>query len=67
MGKTKETLKRFLIEVKEISYGVVEVFAENENEARELIESGDYDDFMVDDSEMILGNVVNVEDIDDEE
>lgn len=67
MGKTKETLKRFLIEVKEISYGVVEVFAENEDEARELIESGDYDDFMVDDSEMILGNVVNVEDIDDEE
>lgn len=67
MGKTKETLKRFLIEVKEISYGVVEVFAENEDEARELIESGDYDDFMVDDSEMILGNVVNVEDIEDEE
>lgn len=67
MGKTKETLKRFLIEVKEISYGVVEVFAENEDEARELIESGDYDDFMVDDSEMTLGNVVNVEDIDDEE
>ena len=28
-------MKRFLIAFKEVSYGVVEVFAENEDEARE--------------------------------
>ena len=32
-------MKRFVIEFKEVSYGVVEVFAENEAEARELAES----------------------------
>ena len=45
----KKKMKRFLIEVKEVSYGVVEVYARNEAKARELIESGDYNDFMVDD------------------
>lgn len=29
-------MKRFLIAFKEVSYGVVEVFAENEDEAREI-------------------------------
>ena len=63
----KKKMKRFLIEVKEVSYGVVEVYARNEAKARELIESGDYNDFMVDDSEMEIGNVVEVVDCDDEE
>jgi hypothetical protein len=63
----KKTMKRFLIEVKEVSYGVVEVYARSEAKARELIESGDYNDFMVDDSEMTIGNVVEVEDCDEEE
>ena len=31
-------MKRFLIEFKEVSYGVIEVFAENEEEAREIAE-----------------------------
>lgn len=63
----KKKMKRFLIEVKEVSYGVVEVYAHNVAKAKELIESGDYNDFMVNDSEMTIGNVVGVEDCDDEE
>jgi hypothetical protein len=63
----KKKMKRFLIEVKEVSYGVVEVYARNEANARELIESGDYNDFMVDDSEMTIGKVVEVVNCDDEE
>jgi hypothetical protein len=56
-------MKRFLIEVKEISYGVVEVYACSEKKAREMVEEGDYNDFIVDDSEMILGNMVVFEDV----
>ena len=33
------TMKRFFIEFKEISYGVVEVYAETEAEAREIADS----------------------------
>ena len=32
-------MKRFFIEFKEISYGVVEVYAETEEEAREIADS----------------------------
>lgn len=32
-------MKRFFIEFKEISYGVVEVFAETEGEAKEIADS----------------------------
>lgn len=32
-------MKRFMISFKEISYGVVEVFAETEEEAREIADS----------------------------
>lgn len=55
-------MKRFLIEYKEVSYGVVEVFAESEEEARELAECEGT--LMVDKSEMELFNVEKVEDID---
>lgn len=59
-------MKRFLIEFKEVSYGVVEVFAENEEEARELAE--DYEgDLMVNNSELELYDVVLEEDADDDE
>lgn len=37
--KTTDTMKRFFIEFKEISYGVVEVYAETEEEAREIADS----------------------------
>lgn len=56
-------MKRFLIEFKEISYGVVEVFAENEDEARDIAECEG--DRLVNKSYMELGNVQEEEDIDD--
>ena len=55
-------MKRFLIEFKEISYGVVEVFAENEDEAREIAECEG--DRFVNKSHIELGNVQEEEDID---
>ena len=56
-------MKRFLIEFKEVSYGVIEVFAENEQEAREIADS-DGTRF-VNNSEMELGEVTNEENIDE--
>ena len=55
-------MKRFLIEFKEVSYGVVEVFAENEAEAREIAdcEGTKY----VNESLMDLKGVHSVEEID---
>lgn len=57
-------MKRFLINFKEVSYGVVEVFAENEDEARELAE-GYEGDLMVNHSDLELGEVVLEEDIEE--
>lgn len=58
-------MKRFLIEFEKVSYGVVEVFAENDEEARELAQ--DYEgDWMVNKSEIELGRVVSEEDIDND-
>jgi hypothetical protein len=60
-------MKRFLINFKEVSYGVVEVFAENEDEARELAESYDtFSTLMTNTSELELGELVSEEDIDEE-
>jgi hypothetical protein len=57
-------MKKFLINFKEVTYGVVEVFAENEDEARDLAETDGmrYED----NSEMELGELVSEEDIDEE-
>lgn len=56
-------MKRFLIGYKEVSYGVIEVFAETEEEAREIAEcDGDY---MVNKSFVDLEEIVSVEDIDE--
>lgn len=57
-------MKKFLINFKEVTYGVVEVFAENEDEAREMAETDGmrYED----NSEMELGELVSEEDIDEE-
>ena len=57
-------MKRFLIEFKEISYGVVEVFAENEEEARDIAECEG--DRFVNKSYIELGAVQTEEDIDEE-
>ena len=60
-------MKKFLIKFKEVSYGVVEVFAENEDEARSLAEEYDGNsNLMVDTSELELGELVSEEDIDEE-
>lgn len=60
-------MKKFLIKFKEVSYGVVEVFAENEDEARSLSEEYDGNsNLMVDTSELELGELVSEEDIDEE-
>ena len=56
-------MKRFMISFKEISYGVVEVFAETEEEAREIADSEGTR--FVDSSTLELGTVENEEDIDD--
>jgi hypothetical protein len=56
-------MKRFMIAFKEVTYGVVEVFAENEDEARELAECEG--SRFVNKSYMELGEVENVEDIED--
>lgn len=56
-------MKRFVIEFKEVSYGVVEVFAENEAEARELAESEGTR--FVNTSSMELEAIQHEEDIED--
>lgn len=56
-------MKRFLITFKEISYGVVEVFAETEEEAREIADSEGTR--FVDTSTLELGTVEKEEDIED--
>lgn len=53
-------MNRYLINFKEISYGVCEVFAENETEARELAE-GYEGNLMTNKSELELGEVVRVD------
>ena len=55
-------MKKFLIEYKEVSYGAIKVFAETEEEAREIAETEGmrYED----DSEMVLGKVVYEGEID---
>lgn len=57
-------MKKFLIEFKEVSYGVIEVFAENEDEARDIAETDGmrYEDG----SDLELGKLVSEEDIDEE-
>lgn len=57
-------MKRFLINFKEVSYGVVEVFAENEDEARELAESYD-GNLLVNKSDLELGEVALEEDVEE--
>ena len=54
-------MKRFLIAFKEVSYGVVEVFAENEEDAREIAECEG--ERLVNKSFMELGETESEEDI----
>ena len=54
-------MKRFVIEFKEVSYGVVEVYAGTEDEARAIADSEGLR--YVAKSEMTLGSVQNKEEI----
>ena len=54
-------MKRFFIEFKEISYGVVEVYAETEEEAREIADSEGTRH--VNDSTLELGAISGQQDI----
>jgi hypothetical protein len=56
-------MKRFIFEFKEVSYGVVEVYAENEDEARAIADSEGLR--YVAKSEMTLGSVQNKKEIED--
>lgn len=56
-------MKKFLIAFKEVSYGVVEVFAETEEEAREIADSEGTR--FVDSSAIELGTVESEENIED--
>lgn len=56
-------MKRFLINFKEVSFGVIEVFAETEEEAREIAECEGHR--FVDDSKLELKDIHSVEDIDE--
>ena len=61
-------MKKFIITFKEVSYGVVEVFAEDEDEARDIAECEG--DRFVNKSYMELGEIeseIDVEDYTDEE
>ena len=55
-------MKRFMIEFEEVCRGVIEVFAEDEDEAREIAECEG--DRFINKSSIELGNVQSVEDID---
>ena len=55
-------MKKFLIKSKEVSYGVVEVFAETEEEAREIAETDGT--LLVNNSNLILFEVISEEDCD---
>ena len=62
-SKNYKPMKKFIIEFKEVSYGVVEVFAVNEEEARNIADSEGLRHIAT--SEMTLGAVQNEEEIDD--
>jgi hypothetical protein len=56
-------MKRFFISFKEVSYGVVEVLANSEEEARKIADTEGMRH--VDTSDMILGTVEKEEDVND--
>ena len=59
--KTTDTMKRFSFEFKEISYGVIEIYAETEEEAREFADCAGRR--FVKDSTLELGAISGQQDI----
>lgn len=50
-------MKKFVFEIKEVSYGVEEIWAESEEQARELIESGEGIKYISSSETIIMGLV----------
>lgn len=59
-------MKRYIFEVKERNTGVVTVWADDEDEARELAESGE-GMLDIDDGELIVGELVEIDEDEDDE
>lgn len=51
-------MKKFLFNVKEISIGMVEVFAENEEKARKLAENYE-GNLLIKNSELVIGEMID--------
>jgi hypothetical protein len=51
-------MKKFIFNVKEVSIGIVEVFAENEEKARELAENYE-GNLLIKNSNLIVGEVID--------
>lgn len=51
-------MKKFIFNVKEVSIGMVEVFAENEEKARELAENYE-GNLLIKNSNLIVGEVID--------
>ena len=59
-------MKKFVFEIRERSKGIAVVFAENEDEALEMVESYE-GDLLIHDSELDVGGLIEVTDVDNEE
>lgn len=59
-------MKKFVFEIRERSKGVAVVFAESEEEALEKVESYE-GDLHIHDSELDVGGLIEVTDVDNEE
>lgn len=59
-------MKKFVFEIRERSKGIAVVYAENEEEALEMVESYE-GDLLIHDSELDVGGLIEVTDVDNEE
>lgn len=59
-------MKKYVFEVKEVSWGVAEVYAENEDEALDMVDSYE-GDLHIHNSELTIGGLVEVTDVENDE
>ena len=59
-------MKKYVFEVREVSKGVAVVYAENEDDALEMVESYE-GDLIIHNSELNVGGLVEVTDVEDDE
>ena len=58
-------MRKYVFEIRERSKGIAVVFAENEEEALEMVESYE-GDLLIHDSELDVGGLIEVTDVDNE-